>query len=75
MTDAEPSYADMLAELEAILAELEGDDVDVDVLASRVARAAALVEACRARIDQARMEVERVVAGLAEGDPAPPVPE
>lgn len=70
---AEPRYADMLAELESILAELEGDDVDVDVLAARVARAAELVEACRARIDQARMEVERVVAGLADGaTPAPP---
>ena len=63
MTDP-PSYAGMLEELERILAELERDDVDVDVLATRVARAAELVEACRARIDRARMEVERVVATL-----------
>jgi exodeoxyribonuclease VII small subunit len=63
MTDAAP-YAGMLEELETILAELERDDVDVDVLAARVARAAELVEACRARIDRARMEVERVVATL-----------
>ena len=63
MSDA-PSYAGMLEELETILAELERDDVDVDVLAARVARAAELVEACRARIDRARMEVERVVATL-----------
>ena len=60
----EPTYAGMLEELETILAELERDDVDVDVLAARVARAAELVEACRARIDRARMEVERVVATL-----------
>lgn len=65
-----PSYAQMLEELETILAELEGDDVDVDVLAARVARAAELVEACRERIDRARMEVERVVATL--GDQSPP---
>ena len=64
MSDAAPSYAGMLQELETILAELERDDVDVDVLATRVARAAELVEACRARIDRARMEVERVVATL-----------
>ena len=63
----EPTYAGMLEELERILAELERDDVDVDVLATRVARAAELVEACRARIDRARMEVERVVATLAPG--------
>jgi exodeoxyribonuclease VII small subunit len=54
----------MLQELETILAELERDDVDVDVLAARVVRAAELVEACRSRIDRARMEVERVVATL-----------
>ena len=64
MTDEAPSYAGMLQELETILAELERDDVDVDVLAARVTRAAELVEACRARIDRARMEVERVVATL-----------
>ena len=66
MTTDQPSYADMLAELESILTELEGDDVDVDVLATRVARAAELVEACRDRIDRARMEVERVVAKLSD---------
>ena len=64
---SEPApYGEMLAELESILAELEGDDVDVDVLAARVSRAAELVEACRQRIDHARTEVERVVASLAD---------
>jgi exodeoxyribonuclease VII small subunit len=62
----DPTYTGMLEELERILAELERDDVDVDVLAARVARAAELVEACRARIDRARMEVERVVATLGD---------
>ena len=57
-------YAEMLAELESILAELEGADVDVDLLAERVARAAALVDACRDRIERARLEVERVVATI-----------
>ena len=66
---AEPTYGAMLQELESILAELERDDVDVDVLATRVARAAELVEACKGRIDRARLEVERVVARLAEAEP------
>lgn len=64
----EASYTEMLAELEGILVELERDDVDVDVLAARVARAAELVEACRAKIDRAKMDVERVVASLADAD-------
>lgn len=66
---AEPTYGSMLQELEEILAELERDDVDVDVLAARVSRAAELVAACKERIDRARMEVERVVAGLADAEP------
>ena len=60
----EPGYGEALAELEAILARLEGDDLDVDVLAVQVRRAAELIAVCRARIDIARFEVTRVVAGL-----------
>lgn len=63
-------YGEALAELEAILGELEDDTLDVDLLAERVARAAALIAHCRDRIDGARMEVERIVAGF-DGDPAP----
>jgi exodeoxyribonuclease VII small subunit len=57
-------YAAALGELEAILLELEDDTLDVDLLAARVARAAALIAFCRDRIDGARMEVERIVADL-----------
>ena len=65
MTEAhEPSYAEAMAELEAILAELERDDVDIDHLAERVARAAHLIELCRARIESARLDVTRIVEGL-----------
>ena len=57
-------YADAVEELEGILAELDGDDVDVDVLAERVKRAADLVQLCRKRIESARVEVTRIVADL-----------
>lgn len=63
----EIGYDEALRELEAILVELEDDTVDVDVLGTRVARAAELITLCRGRIDGARMEVERIVADL-EGD-------
>ena len=58
-------YADALAELEAILDEIEDDAVDVDVLAARVKRAAELLRVCRQRITAARDEVGRIVAELA----------
>ena len=60
----EPGYAAAMAELEQILQELEGEDPDVDVLASRVERAANLIEVCRRRITNASIQVERVVAAL-----------
>jgi exodeoxyribonuclease VII small subunit len=67
MSDADLSklsYADAMEELEAILAELDRDDVDIDHLTERVARAAALIEFCRTRIESARLDVTRLVEGL-----------
>lgn len=60
----EIGYAAALDELEAILAELEESDVDVDVLADRVARASELIRVCRERIGNAKLQIEKVVAGL-----------
>ena len=57
-------YADALAELEAILAGLEREAVDVDHLAERVQRAAGLIRLCRSRLASARLEIETVVADL-----------
>lgn len=51
-------YAEAVEELETILREIEDDDVDVDLLAERVTRAAALIEFCRDRILAAREAVE-----------------
>jgi len=70
MSDEKISYADAVAELEAIAVALEQPDVDVDVLADRVARAAELITLCRDRIASTRLDVERVVAGLEETDTA-----
>jgi exodeoxyribonuclease VII small subunit len=61
-----PSYAEAVAELEAIVAGLDDADIDVDVLAERVARAAVLITLCRDRISSTRLEVERIVAQLDE---------
>ncbi len=61
-------YAEAMAELEAILAEIEAEDVDVDVLSDRVKRAAELIKLCRQRIHDTRVEVEDIVSGLAAPD-------
>lgn len=70
--DARPGYAEALAELEGILAELERDNVDVDRLAGQVQRAAELIRLCRERIGNARMQIEHVVAELGNTDAGNP---
>ena len=60
-------YAAAMDELEVILEDLEGDDLDVDVLAAKVERASTLINLCRTRIGAARVQVERVVASLEDG--------
>jgi exodeoxyribonuclease VII small subunit len=73
---SEPGYGEAMAELEAILDELEGDQLDVDLLAERVQRASELLKVCRARIARAQQDVDRIVSDLedfdaSEEDPAP----
>ncbi|MEM7140401.1 MAG: exodeoxyribonuclease VII small subunit [Actinomycetota bacterium] len=71
MSDSDIGYAEAMAELESILDDLEDDDLDVDVLASRVERASTLITLCRDRIGSARVQVEKIVASLdtpADGD-------
>jgi len=53
-----------MAELEGILAELEGDHLDVDVLAERVRRASELIKLCRSRIARAQDDVTKIVTDL-----------
>jgi exodeoxyribonuclease VII small subunit len=60
----EVRWADAIAELEAILAKLDDDALDVDVLAAQVARASELIGLCRDRIARTKLEVERIVGDV-----------
>ena len=59
------SYSQAVDELDRILEDLEQDDIDVDLLADRVRRAAELLSWCRSRITAATDDVEQAVASLA----------
>lgn len=63
-------YGEAVEELEQILEALEGDAVDVDVLASKVQRASELIRLCRERLHSTQLEIEKVVADLESDDPA-----
>jgi len=64
VTDETIGYADAMIELDAILDELERDDLDVDVLAERVKRASELIKLCRTRIARAQADVDKIVTDL-----------
>lgn len=55
------SYADSMAEIERIVAELQRDDCDIDTLAERTRRALTLIEQCRQRLRRSQEEVEKVL--------------
>lgn len=57
-------FAATMAELERIVAELDSESLDVDLLADRVERAAVLVTWCRERIDGTRFRVEEILDRL-----------
>ena len=61
---ADLGYAEAMTELEGVLEELEGDHLDVDVLAERVRRASELIKLCRTRISRAQEDVNRIVTDL-----------
>ena len=73
MSTPEIGYADALSELQQILGELEAEDIDIDVLAVKVERAAELIRVCRGRINDAEVRVKEIVAGLnhEEDEPSP----
>ena len=73
MSAQEIGYADALSELQQILRELEAEDIDIDVLAVKVERAAELIRVCRGRINDAEVRVKEIVAGLDQGagEPSP----
>lgn len=51
------TYGEAMAEIEAILAELNGANPDIDELAGRVKRAGELIKFCRARLRKAQEDV------------------
>jgi len=64
------TYSEAERELRTILDEIEHDSVDLDELASKVDRAAALIQLCRERIEHTEMRVRRVIEQLDDEDDA-----
>ncbi len=57
----ELSYNQAVEELEAIIAQLNEQNVDVDKLAEHVKRATALVELCKTKLTRAETQVNKLL--------------
>lgn len=56
-----PGYREALEEIESIVGEIEGETVDVDVLAEKVKRAAYLIKYCKAKLKSTESEIKKVL--------------
>ena len=62
MTEAK--YGKSIKKLEEIIAKIEGEQIDVDELAASVKEAVLLIKTCKEKIEQAELEVKKVVSGF-----------
>ena len=63
----EPTYSQALNELEKIVAEIESEEADVDLLAEKIKRASFLITFCKGKLRTAEDEVKKVLAEMEEG--------
>jgi exodeoxyribonuclease VII small subunit len=64
-----PSFREAMDELEGILERIEGEEIDIDLLAEELRRAAQLLDLCRGKIRKAEVEVTQIVQSLEEAEP------
>ena len=61
MTKKKLSYAEAVAEIEAILQKIEEGKLDVDELAEKVSRVTDLLKLCRDRLYQTEEQIGRIL--------------
>ncbi|MCH5331343.1 MAG: exodeoxyribonuclease VII small subunit [Alistipes sp.] len=54
------SYTEAMTEIESILSSLRGENIDIDTLAAKVARASELIELCRKRLHATEEEIKQL---------------
>jgi exodeoxyribonuclease VII small subunit len=65
MTKLKLSYSDAVSELESILQELEkNQEVNMDLIAEKVKRAALLMEFCKKQLHELDGELEKILQQL-----------
>ena len=58
-------YSDAVAELEKILAELDGNtEINMELISEKVKRAAVLLEVCKKQLHEIDTDVEKILENL-----------
>ncbi|MBW6497128.1 MAG: exodeoxyribonuclease VII small subunit [Bacteroidales bacterium] len=60
----ETTYSEAIEELEAIVNEIENEDISVDVLSEKVKRASILIGICRNALHTTEEEVKKILEEL-----------
>jgi exodeoxyribonuclease VII small subunit len=58
------TYSRALNELEKIIAEIESEETDLDVLSEKVKRAASLIKLCRQKLRSTEEEVKKALSEI-----------
>ncbi len=61
MGKKEKTYTEAMQELNDILAKIENDDIDVDVLAKETKRATELISLCKEKLYKTDEEIKKIL--------------
>ncbi|NDW08414.1 exodeoxyribonuclease VII small subunit [Dysgonomonas sp. 520] len=64
MAKKEKTYTEAMQELQDILAKIENDDVDVDVLSIETKKAIELIKLCKEKLYKTNEEVKKILDNM-----------
>jgi exodeoxyribonuclease VII small subunit len=60
------TYSEAITELETIVSQIENEEVDVDILAEKIKRAAYLMKFCKNKLKGTEGEVKKLLTDIEE---------
>jgi exodeoxyribonuclease VII small subunit len=66
MEEKRQSYKEAMAEIEEIVAKLENNQLDIDVLSEKVKRVSELIAYCKSKLHETEEEVEKILKSIAD---------
>jgi exodeoxyribonuclease VII small subunit len=64
MAKKEKTYTEALQELQSILAKIENDDIDVDILTVETQKAVELIKFCKKKLYQTDSEIKKILDNI-----------